>query len=67
MQFDFLALLVVRGSEGFLPMPPSWLELLYSIISVSIMITSVLNSASDRLAISSLLRHFPGVLIFSFI
>ena len=36
----------------------------YSTISVSILITSVLNSASDRLAISSLLNSFSGVLMF---
>ena len=33
---------------------------LYSFISVSILITSVLNSASDRLAVSSLLSSFSG-------
>ena len=33
---------------------------LYSIISVSILITSVLNSASDRLSISSSLSYFSG-------
>ena len=38
----------------------------YSIISVSILITSVFNSASDRLAISSSLSSFSGVLIYSF-
>ena len=39
----------------------------HSTISVSILITSVLNSASDRLAISSSLSSFSGVLIYSFI
>ena len=39
----------------------------YSTISVSILITSVLNSASDRLVISSLLSSIFGALIYSFI
>ena len=39
----------------------------YSIISVSILITSVLNSASDRLAISLSLSYFSGTLTCSFI
>ena len=39
----------------------------YSTISVSILITSVLNSASDRLTISSLHSSFSGVLISFFI
>ena len=39
---------------------------LYSIISVSILITSVLNSASGTLAISLSLISFSGVLICSF-
>ena len=36
----------------------SFVLLSYSMISVSFLITNVLNSASDRLAISSLLRFF---------
>ena len=40
---------------------------LHSIISMSMLITSVLNSASDRLAISVLLSSSFGVLICSFI
>ena len=40
---------------------------LYTVISVSILITSVLNSASDRLTISSSLSSFSGVLICSYI
>ena len=40
----------------------------YSTISVSILITSVLNPASDRLTICSLFSYiFSGVLIYSFI
>ena len=39
----------------------------YSVISVSILITAVLNSASDRLAISSSVFFFPELLICSFI
>ena len=39
----------------------------YLIIYVSILITSVLNSASNRLAISLLLSSFSGLLICSFI
>ena len=48
---------------------PRWVDLCpYSTISVSILITSVLNCASDRLAISSLLSCiFSGALICSFI
>ena len=40
---------------------------LYSIMSVSILITSVLNSASDKLTVSSPLSSFSGILIYSFI
>ena len=39
----------------------------FSVTSVSILIISVLNSASHRLVISSLLTSFSGVLICSFI
>ena len=45
----------------------SFILQLNSVISVSIPITSVLNSSSDRLSISSSLSSFSGVLICSFI
>ena len=41
----------------------SFILCLYSVISVSILITTVLNSASDRLAISISLSSFSRVLI----
>ena len=57
--FSFISLCIAFTSS-FILCP-------YSIISVSILITSVLNSASDRLAISSWLSSFSGVLsVFSF-
>ena len=45
----------------------SFILWLSSINSVCILITSVLNSASDRLSISSSLSSFSGVLISSYI
>ena len=58
--FSFISLSIAfTFSSSFQP---------YLTISVSFLITSVLNSASDRLAISSLLSYiFSGALICSFI
>ena len=44
-----------------------WVSLdTYSTVSMNILITSVLNSASDRLAITLSLSYFPGILFWFF-
>ena len=76
--YFFLLFQIIALSPGFLPVTVDSLNILLyficffifqpsSISSVSILITSVLNSASDILSISSLLSSFSGVLICSFI
>ena len=81
--YFFLLVQIIDLSAGFLPFTVGslyiliislWVAFICSFIlwlspisSVSILITSVLNFASDRLAISLLLSSFSGVLICSFI
>ena len=81
-KFVVVLLLVVGGGKVYLPMPPPQPEvsLLYlisdgtfsmllrsSLNPLSILITSVLNYARNRLLVSILFSSFSGVLICSFI
>ena len=80
LMFQIIDLILGFNHSSYFPVNCSLFQLVYplfltrpflvllrsSLNSLSILITSVLNSASDRLLFSTLFSYFPGVLFYSF-